>query len=207
MDQLIELIQNNVAYAPYIIFVALLLAGFNLPISEDVMLFITALLAADSPDMLVPLFCSVFFGAYFSDLICYTLGRTLGPRIWKFKFFASMAPAERVDQLSHYLKKYGAITLFLGRFIPFGVRNALFLTAGLGKMDARKFAFFDFLACSISCTAQFSLYYHFGQDVVEYVKKGNIVFFSLACAVVLGILIRMKVKKSAKTREATPEQN
>ena len=185
-------------YAPYIIFFALLLAGFNLPISEDIMLFISALLAADSPDMLYPLFFSVYLGAYFSDLICYTLGRVLGPRIWKIKFFASIATTERVDKLSHYLKRYGAITLFLGRFIPFGVRNALFITAGLGKMDARKFAFFDFLACTISSTIFFSLYYNFGQDVVEYVKKGNIIFFSLACAVVLGLLIRMKVKKNSE---------
>ncbi|MFK7826413.1 MAG: DedA family protein [Oligoflexales bacterium] len=196
MDQLIDIIQNNVVYAPYIIFFALLLAGFNLPISEDIMLFISALLAADSPDMLVPLFCSVFFGAYFSDLICYSLGRILGPRIWKIRFFASIAAGGKIDKLSLYLKKYGSITLFLGRFIPFGVRNALFLTAGLGKMDARKFAFFDFLACSISSVSFFSLYFHFGQDVVEYVKKGNIIFFSIACVIVIAILVRMKMKKS-----------
>lgn len=200
MDQLIELIQDNVAYAPYIMFFALLLAGFNLPISEDVLLFISALLAVDSPEMLYPLFFGVYLGAYFSDLICYTLGRVLGPRIWKIKFLASMATADRVDRLNHYLKKNGPITIFLCRFIPFGVRNALFLTAGLGKMDARKFAFFDFLACTISCTTFFSLYYHYGQDVVEYVKKGNIVIFSIACTVLAIILIRKKLKKKSESQ-------
>ena len=202
MDQLIDFIQNNVAYAPYIIFFALLLAGFNLPISEDVMLFISALLAVDSPDMLVPLFLGVYLGAYFSDLICYTLGRVLGPRIWKIRFFASAATTKRVDKLNHYLEKYGSVTLFLGRFIPFGVRNALFLTAGLGKMDARKFAFFDFLACTISSVSFFSLYYHFGQDVVEYVKKGNIIFFSIACVVVIAVLVRMQIKKRKQSTES-----
>ena len=166
------------------------------------MLFISALLAVDSPDMLVPLFLGVYLGAYFSDLICYTLGRVLGPRIWKIRFFASAATTKRVDKLNHYLEKYGSVTLFLGRFIPFGVRNALFLTAGLGKMDARKFAFFDFLACTISSVSFFSLYYHFGQDVVEYVKKGNIIFFSIACVVVIAVLVRMQIKKRKQSTES-----
>ena len=41
-----------------------------------------------------------------------------------------------------FYKKYGALTLVIGRFIPFGVRNAIFLTSGISKMPFAKFFIF-----------------------------------------------------------------
>lgn len=67
MTELVAFIQSHVEYAPFIIFGLLLLAGFNIPISEDGMLFITASLAAKNPEYLPQLFAGVYFGAYFSD--------------------------------------------------------------------------------------------------------------------------------------------
>ena len=42
-------------------------------------------------------------------------------------------------QIENYYTKYGVVTLLIGRFIPFGVRNCLFVTAGIGKMRFWKF--------------------------------------------------------------------
>ena len=179
MEELIQLIQANIQYAHFIIFGALLLAGFNIPVSEDAMLFISALLASQNPDYLVQLFLGVYLGAYFSDLICYSLGRKFGPKLFDIAFFANMVSVERVAKISTYYEKYGIITLLLGRFIPFGVRNALFLTAGLAKMDFIKFALSDLLACTISVVCFFSLYYHFGDSIIDTIKQGNIILFSL----------------------------
>jgi hypothetical protein len=39
MDALVDVIQNHIEYAPAIIFGVLLLAGLNIPVSEDGMLF------------------------------------------------------------------------------------------------------------------------------------------------------------------------
>ncbi len=181
--------------APWLIFGLLLLAGFNIPISEDAMLFISAILAKKNPELTVPLFFAVYLGAYFSDLICFSLGWFLGPKILKFKFFASIVTAERRVKIHSYYEKYGIITLILGRFIPFGVRNGLFLTAGLGKMNPLKFALSDLLACTISCLVFFTLYYQFGTQVVDYIKKGNIFIFGIAGIIVVVLLILKKTKK------------
>ena len=186
MEELIQIIQANIQYAHFIIFGALLLAGLNIPVSEDVMLFISAILAAKHPEYLVHLFIGVYLGAYFSDLICYSLGRLVGPKLLEIRFFANMVPPERITKISAYYQKYGVVTLILGRFIPFGVRNALFLTAGLGKMNFIKFALSDLLACTISSISFFSLYYYYGESVIDYIKQGNMVFFSLLL-VLLGI--------------------
>ena len=198
MEMLLEYIQTNVAIAPYLILGLLLLAGFNIPVSEDAMLFISALLAVKNPEYTYQLFAAVFLGAYLSDLICYGfMGRYLGSKIFKLKFFASMASPEKIEKVNNFYNKYGILTLLIGRFIPFGVRNALFLTAGLGKMNAWKFAISDLIACSVSCVAFFALYYNFGETVIEYVKKGNIILFTLA--VLAGIIFFIKKKQQKKS--------
>ena len=200
MEQVIEYIQLNVAIAPYLIFGLLFLAGFNIPVSEDLMLFISAILAAKNPEHATSLFIAVFAGAYISDLICYGfMGRYLGSKIFKIKVFASMASPEKIDKVTSFYEKYGILTLLVGRFIPFGVRNALFLTAGLGKMNAWKFAISDFIACTVSCVSFFSLYYYYGKTVIEYVKKGNIVLFSIAIIVTLIFFLKNKKSKTLES--------
>jgi membrane protein DedA with SNARE-associated domain len=197
LDQLIEIIHQNVHIAPYIFFGLLLLAGFNLPVSEDAMLFIGGVLAAQHPEQATQIFIGIFLGAYFSDIICYAfMGRYLGPKLFSIPFFAKMASQERLDKISHFYEKYGVLTLIFGRFIPFGVRNALFISAGLGRMKVLKFCVADFIACSISCVSFFYLYYHFGEDVISVVKKGNLVLFSLFLVAITVFLIRRHREKS-----------
>ena len=195
-NEAMQMINANVAMAPYIIFGLLFLAGFNIPVSEDVMLFTSAMLAAKNPDHLWPLFTGVFAGAYISDLICYGfLGRYLGQKLFKINFFANMVSQERLDTINSFFKKYGVFTLIFGRFIPFGVRNGLFLAAGLGKMNAWKFALSDLLACTISCVTYFWVYYTYGETAIYYVKKGNYVIAALALAIVGGIVVKKLKKK------------
>jgi len=195
MEHLLAIIQSNVQYAPLIIFGALLLAGFNVPVSEDAMLFISALLAAKNPDKIYWLFLGVYAGAYISDLISYWLGRILGDNLWRIRFFAKMVSRKKVKKIHNFYEKYGMVTLIFGRFIPFGVRNGLFLTAGLGKMNFLRFSLYDLLACTISSVTFFTLYYNFGESVVEYVKRGNIVVFSVAIALVTAFFIIKMIRK------------
>jgi len=194
MEEFFQIVQQNVHIAHWIIFGMLLLAGFNIPVSEDAMLFISALLAFQNPEYLYPLFAGVFLGAYFSDLICYWLGRKLGPKIWKNKFFAKMVSPEKVKRIGSFYEKYGIVTLIFGRFIPFGFRNGLFLTAGFGKMNFLKFALSDLCACIISCVSFFSIYYKFGTTAIDYIKKGNILIFALALTL-LAVFYFLRQKK------------
>lgn len=199
MEELLQFIQANVQYAHLIIFGALLLAGLNIPVSEDAMIFISAVLASSHGDYLTRLFFGVYLGAYFSDLICYSLGRFLGPKLFEIRFFANMVPPERIDKIHTFYEKYGIITLLGGRFIPFGVRNGLFLTAGLGQMNFVKFALADLLACTISTVIFFTLYYHYGNAVISYVQEGNIIVFSLvAIAAAIYFFRKRRMKKEQK---------
>ncbi|OAI17597.1 DedA family protein [Methylomonas koyamae] len=180
MTDIIALIENHIEYAPWIIFGLLLLAGFNVPISEDGMLFVAATFAARNSEHLPYFLGSVYAGAYGSDLICYGLGRILGARLSHWRLFSKLMDKEKIDKVSEYYRNYGLLTLVFGRFVPFGVRNLLFLTAGLGRMNAVKFATADFLACSVSVIVYFSVYYHYGQKIVLIIQEVNIAIFILA---------------------------
>ncbi len=196
MEAFLDFVQSNIQYAPYAYFGLLFLAGFNIPVSEDLMLLTSALLAIKNPEMKYQLFTGVFLGAYISDIICYAfMGRYLGQKIFQIKFFSKMISDEKLDQINGFYHKYGILTLLIGRFIPFGVRNALFLTAGLGKMNAWKFAISDFIACTISCVFFFWLYFTYGETVIDVVKKGNIILFTIFAAAVSGWLIHKKIRQ------------
>lgn len=198
IEQATLFIQSNVASAPYAMFGLLLLAGFNLPVPEDLMLFISGVMAAKNPEHGLALYTGVLMGAYWSDVISYGfMGRYLGDRIFKIKFFSKMVTPAQIEKLGGFFEKYGVLTLVIGRFIPFGVRNAMFITAGITKMSPLKFMLGDLLACIISCSTYFYLYYTYGEAVVEVVKKGNIVIFSVFALASVGYLVKKKMKKKA----------
>jgi membrane protein DedA with SNARE-associated domain len=140
-------------------------------------------------------FLAVYAGAYFSDLICYWLGRLLGPKLFKIRLFANMASPEKIEKVGTYFERYGILTLIVGRFIPFGVRNAMFLTAGLSKMDFVKFALADLLACTISVATYFYLYYQYGEAVIDSIKEANIVIFVIALLAAAGYWVYRRQQK------------
>jgi len=197
MEDLLAYIQSNADNAPYLIGGLLLLAGFNIPVSEDAMLFVSALLAVKRPDLLEQLFAGVFLGAFGGDLICYSVGRFLGPTLWKIKWFAKMVSEERVAKVASFYDRFGFLTLVLGRFVPFGFRNALYLTAGISKMNAMKFAVADFIAAMITCSFYFWLYHAYGETVLDYVKRANIALFGVLALVILTVIIKKRRKQPA----------
>lgn len=197
LEPCIVWVENHAEWAPYIIFILLVFAGFNLPVSEDLMIFSSAYLAVIHDELFWQLFCGVFFGAYFSDLICFGLGRFFGDKVWKVKFLAKMITPKRLIKIQSYYQRYGGLTLICGRFIPFGVRNGLFLTAGMGKMNFLKFAMYDLMACSVSVVTFFCLYLIYGQKMLDFVLSNNKYIFLAAVVVVLIIVLKKKLSKKS----------
>lgn len=205
LEPIIEFINQNVGLAPYIIFFLLLIAGFNIPISEDLMLFVSGALAAKYPEHFWSLVIGLYGGIYCSDIICYYMGRYLGPKLWEIKFFSKMVSKKVVGRISQFYEKFGFITLILGRFIPFGIRNALYLTAGLGRMNVKQFLLADLVACTISTTVYFTLYYYYGNLVIDYIRKSNFLIFALALIVVIVFLYKRGVFFKTRHQKTEPD--
>ena len=204
MDTLLQFILEHAQYAHWIVFGALMLAGFNVPISEDLMIILSAVLAATVvPENTALLFLGVFLGCYLSDWVCYWIGRRLGPKLWNFSWFARTFDRKRLDQIHCYYEKYGFWTLVIGRFIPFGVRNCLFLTAGLGKMSFPKFILSDGIACIISNATLFTIAYYAGKNytpLIQFLKTFNLFIFAVFLVSIIGIIWYKKKTSSTKNR-------
>lgn len=179
MDQILIYINQHIAMAPYVIFFLFCLAGLNIPISEDGLIFAAAMVATQHPDMLVAICSSIFLGAFVSDTVAYWLGRLAGPRLFEIKFFSKLVSKERFEQVSRFYARFGIATLVFGRFIPFGVRNALFMTAGIGRMRFPIFLLADFLAVAMTTSLYFYLFYTYGEGMLRQVQNIGLGLFTV----------------------------
>ncbi len=182
----------------FISFGLLMLAGLNLPISEDLVFIISASIAATIiPENKYLIFGGCFLGAFISDIIAYLLGRYGLTLLFKTRIFNRKSTRKRIVLIEFYFNKYGGFALFVGRFIPFGVRNMLFLTAGMVKFRLLKFILVDLSALTITSTLLFYLGYKFGENidiVIHHLKSYKIVVF-VALAIIFLVLI-FKIIKS-----------
>lgn len=202
METIYSFILDHAVYAHWVIFGLFMLAGFNLPISEDILIILSGVLASTViPENGWKLFTAVFLGAYLSDFIPYYLGYRFGGNLWKIPWFSRMIKPHRLDQIKHYYDKYGVLTLIFGRFIPFGVRNCLFLTAGIGKMKVLKFALSDGIACLLSNSLLFAITYSFGKNhkvLIEGMKWMNIALFS---AFIIALITAFWYKRNRSSKK------
>lgn len=194
MDSIVPFVLEHADAAPWLLFGLLMLAGLNVPISEDAMILTGALIATQRTDLVTEIFVGLYLGAYLSDLECYWLARLLGPKLWQIRWFRSMATPKRVDRMTRFYEKYGVITLFAGRFIPFGVRNGLLITAGISNMSFLRLAAADLGAATISCGFYFWLYYTYGEAMLRYVARGQLSLFIVALVVI--VLIAYRARRS-----------
>ena len=189
MEFLLTYICEHAHHAHWIIFVLLLLAGLNIPISEDLMLLTGGAIASTCiPDHTFRLYFWIFLGCYLSAWEGYWIGRLLGPRLYIIRPFKYIVTHKRLETLRTYYAKYGVFTFIVGRFIPGGIRNALFMSSGLMKMPFNLFVMRDGIACLISTSIIFTIGFHFGEHInkiIYYVKHYSEIFAAIISTLVL----------------------
>lgn len=199
MAYISNLLFDFAPHVHYIAFILLLLAGFNFPISEDIIFVISASIAATIiPEHTFKIAAGCVLGAYSSDIISYCLGRFGMKFILQHKKLARFYPLDKIQKIEYYYQSHGTKTLFFGRFIPFGVRNVIFLTAGLARMKIYKFMLVDLLALSITSTILFTIGYTLGSNyeiIFPYLNRYKLIIFSLFLLTVLSIVIYKKRKQ------------
>jgi membrane protein DedA with SNARE-associated domain len=199
METFLQWLTVHASYAHYILFGLLMVSGFSLPVSEELMLIVAGVLASSIiPEHTIHLFLAVFLGCYFSDWIAYWLGRILGDKLYRVRWLSFAFSEKRILKLKSFYEKHGTLALMLGRFIPFGVRNGIFMTAGVGKMHFGKFALIDGIGCFLFSCLLFSLAYSFGQNyetLRSLIDVSNIILFALFLSSIVALLIYLKFKK------------
>jgi membrane protein DedA with SNARE-associated domain len=178
-------ISQYVEYYPFIAFGALMLAGLNIPISEDLIIITGALICKGNPKMLIPVFVATYAGVVISDYFPYLLGKYIRKGTVKSNFIARFFSPRKIVRIHRYLDRYGIFAFIVGRFVPFGVRNTMFMTSGLFGVRLRRFALYDTTAATISVSTLFFLVYHFGEAVEKPFQAVGIVLFVLLLSIVV----------------------
>lgn len=137
-----------------------LLVGFFLP--GDSLLFTVGLFAArgDIPQPLW-LICAVLtICAFVGNVVGYEIGRKAGPKVFS-RPDSRIFRQEYVDKTMDFFDRYGARAIVLARFVPI-VRTFITVTAGVGKMDRRKYLVFSAVGAVLWATGVTLLGYSLG---------------------------------------------
>jgi len=201
MNDIFARVCQYVEYYPFVAFGALMLAGLSVPISEDLIIITGALICQEKPSMLIPIFAATYAGVVISDYFPYLLGKYIRKGTVKSNFITRFFSPKKIVRIHRYLDRYGIFAFIVGRFIPFGVRNTMFLTSGLFGVRLRRFALYDTTAATISVSTLFFLAYHFGESVEKPFQAVGIVLFVLLLSLLTFVVIRI-VRKILKRRES-----
>jgi len=193
---------NNYQYLPFIVFFMLLLAAINIPFSEDLIIITCAIVAHEHKQSLIPLYVAIYTGVIIGDHIAYWIGFHLGHNIKKIKWFAKVLSDKKVSVIQKYLNKYGIFTFIVCRFIPFGVRNTLFMTSGFSKMNYKYFSIYDIIAATINTSTLYFLIYFIGISVEKPFKIIGIVLFFVLLAALLTLFLNFFVFKKEKAEDS-----
>jgi membrane-associated protein len=170
-----------------------ILAGFFLP--GDSLLFTAGLLASTGTLNLYYLLIGGSIAAITGDSFGYYLGRKFGPRVFTredSRFFHK----DHVERARQYFTKYGPITIFLARFMPF-IRTFAPVLAGVGKMEYGTFIFYNVFGGIFWVISMTLLGYFLGRsipDIDRYVLPivGTIILVSVIPALIGVIRSRLK---------------
>jgi len=179
-----------------------MLSGFNVPISEDLILITAgALVSTCIPHKYLHFYLWVFAGSWTSAWIAYYIGRSLGPKLYDMSWFNWAVTPTRIAKLHYYYERFGIFTFIVGRFCPGGIRNALFMTAGMGKMPFLIFILRDGIAALISTNVFFYLGYIFGENyhlIVHYVVTYDRIAIAIAASLGVLILVAFFIKRAMR---------
>ncbi|GAB6899756.1 DedA family protein [Kineosporia succinea] len=120
-----------------------LLLGFFLP-GDSLLFTIGLFIGRGDIDFPLWLACVVLTAAAFlGNVVGYEIGRAAGPAIFT-KENSKLFKREYVDKTMEFFDHYGPIAIVLARFTPL-VRTFITVTAGVGKMDRRKYLTYSFI--------------------------------------------------------------
>ncbi|HYQ64348.1 DedA family protein [Actinophytocola sp.] len=177
-----------------------LLVGFFLP--GDSLLFVAGLFVAtgtiQTPLWLVCVLVTVC--AFVGNVCGYWIGAKAGPALFN-KPNSKLFKQEHVAKTHEFFEKYGARAVIMARFVPI-VRTFITATAGVGRMDARKFFTYSAIGALFWASGVTVLGYFLGE--VSFIEKNIdamavlIVLISVIPIVIEVVKARREKKQAAK---------
>jgi membrane-associated protein len=178
-----------------------LLIGFFLP--GDSLLFVAGLFVAtgaiEAPLWLVCVLVTVC--AFVGTMCGYWIGSKVGPAMFN-KPNSKLFKREHVDKTHEFFEKYGARAIIMARFVPI-VRTFITATAGVGRMDAKKFFTYSAIGAVLWATGVTVLGYFLGE--ISFIEK-NIDVMAILIVLISLIPIVIEVVKARREKKKLATQ-
>jgi membrane protein DedA with SNARE-associated domain len=168
------------------LFVILILAGMGVPFPEDLTIVLSGYLAYKALIHLSVVIPIAIVGVVLGDYLIYLTGKRFGRRvaqIWPFRRFLTAARQARVRW---FFRHYGNGSIFLVRFVS-GIRAAVHLSAGIGRMNPWRFLWMDGLAALVSVPIFVGIGYYFGEQIDRVVEILRRIETGLMIAAAVGL--------------------
>lgn len=211
MEEFVKTIFSEYAYSPWLVYGAIclfmLMSAFGLPIPEEVVLISAGLVGymAMNPAKYPPphdgatpvnvyvLATVAFLAVMGADFLIYHLGRKLGPKLFKTKWFSRLINEAALQKIQRWMWTYGYWAVFIFRFTP-GVRFPGHLTCGAMGLSPWRFVAVDWLAAGISVPTQVLLVSFYGDFILTYFTRFKLIFFSVLGLAIVALIIHKQIQ-------------
>jgi membrane protein DedA with SNARE-associated domain len=132
-----------------LLFTALVVAGFGVPVPEDLVLLAAGALAHRGVLPLAAALPVCMVGVIAGDVILFTTARRLGPAALDKPLFKRLLPPERRARVEALFERRGALVVLLARHLA-ALRAPVFAMAGIQGMALPRFVLWDALGLCVS---------------------------------------------------------
>lgn len=195
MDQLSQIIEQ---YGIYAVFALSTVEG-------DMTLLISGVMAhsnAFGPWSFLRVFVAGTLGGLAGDLVAYTIGRVFRTTVKDYRFYQAAQP--RIEKL---IKKFGGFAIVISKYI-YGLRAAMCLFNGIGRMPFWRFLMLDAISCAAWVLILSGIGYFFSGAITsilgDFKQVGIWLFFIVLVGVIAFYLIE-HYWLSEKVEEVKPE--
>jgi membrane protein DedA with SNARE-associated domain len=142
-----SLVINTISTTGYFgVFILMALESACIPIPSEVILPFSGFLVWEGRFVLWQVVLWGALGNLFGSIVAYAVGYFGGRRaIEKYGKYILISGHD-LDLADNWFKKYGQATVFFSRLLPV-VRTFISLSAGIARMDFKKFCFYTFAGC------------------------------------------------------------
>jgi membrane protein DedA with SNARE-associated domain len=177
LEHLVEMGGQSLQFGYVVVFAALFLCGFGLPLPEDIILMAGGILAWRASPLeqatihamlrdegLIWMIGVGLSGILVGDTIIFLAGRRFGVRVADFRPLRRIITPEKLEKVEKLMRRRGDLVVVLARYVP-GLRAPTYFTAGHARMPMWEFVLLDGLAALISAPVWVCVGFYFGSNL------------------------------------------
>lgn len=194
MEHISEIIEQ---YGIYAVFALCTVEG-------DITLLLSGVMAHSQffgPYSYLKVLLAGMLGGIVGDNVAYLIGRLFRTTIKDYSFYEIARP--RIERL---IDKFGSFAIVISKYI-YGIRAAMCVFYGIGRMPYLRFLFLDVISCAIWSVILGSIGYFFSGAIIGIIGDFQQIGIALFFIVLAGVIVFYVVERyylSEKVEEAKP---